>query len=915
MQGPRGKFAGAFLAVSIALMLTMVPSHVHGESLPDDFLGEAGEDGVEWLVIELNLGRHKLSEAIAVVWHPETAQILLPLGEFSELIEFPITVDLDDLQANGWFLRANQSVEVDFQIGAAQINGRAFPVTSDDWQAEPDDIYVSTKLLEEWFPLRFGVDLRNLRLVIDPLEPLPLQRRLEREARLARMKPTMIQEGPRYELVDVPYRFASVPVHDVRLEAALPPDRAYRQGMAGRRLIGQGNRYDLRGAGDLFWMTGRWHLAGSDINPLSMARMRLERKSPQAELLGPLGLTDISVGDIQSPASGVVARGHAARGVSLSSFPITRPEQFDRTTLQGELESGWEVELYRNGEFVGVAAANEAGTFSFDELPLVFGWNEVRLVYFGPYGEEREEFHHYLIGPGMIRPGEGHGRVVVQQQDLGLLPWSGHSAPTQRSGQPRATAHYEHGLTQRLSTGARLVTVPMWDGEQRYYGTLGLRTVWNRLYLAADGLADIGRGWGTQGHLHTRLGEVNLVAEHVELFKDFRSEEVGHGPAALRGRSRLRINGQVPGIRIPYGLTLEHRRFRETSSDTRLTGRHSLRILRLNLSHQQDLNWSGDELRSLTGTSTARMRWRRVSPRVEASYDYWPDPTLRYLAGVVDHYLARNLTSHFGVYNHFAAREGVTLRAGLSGRRPEAGWGFHVGWGPVAGASAGVSLTMGVGKNPHTGAWETTSDTLTNGGSVQPRVFWDHTGSGTFEDGDEPIEGATFRVNNVRRRSTPGAPAATTRDGAVYLDKLHAAQFTDVSVDPPSLEDPYALPASPGLSVVPRPGTVAHLDFPIILTGEVDGTAYLDRGDGPAIFPGACIALTPHGADEPLHTTTAAYDGFYYFPLVVPGDYHVSFCPNARSFAASALIAITVGPGGDVVDDVDIVALGRKARP
>jgi hypothetical protein len=53
--------------------------------------------------------------------------------------------------------------------------------------------------------------------------------------------------------------------------------------------------------------------------------------------------------------------------------------------------------------------------------------------------------------------------------------------------------------------------------------------------------------------------------------------------------------------------------------------------------------------------------------------------------------------------------------------------------------------------------------------------------------------------------------------------------LVDLSVDVRTLEDPSWILAKEGVRIIPRPGKIISVDFPVMLTAEIDGSVYLKR--------------------------------------------------------------------------------------
>jgi len=94
-----------------------------------------------------------------------------------------------------------------------------------------------------------------------------------------------------------------------------------------------------------------------------------------------------------------------------------RPTEFDRITLDGDLPIGWEVELYRNEVLLDFRVDQISGRYSFQNVPLLFGNNILRLAFYGPQGQVREELKQIRVGPEQIKPGEHRYRFAFNQQD------------------------------------------------------------------------------------------------------------------------------------------------------------------------------------------------------------------------------------------------------------------------------------------------------------------------------------------------------------------------------------------------------------------------------------------------------------------------------------------------------------------
>ena len=131
----------------------------------------------------------------------------------------------------------------------------------------------------------------------------------------------------------------------------------------------------------------------------------------------------------------------------------------------------------------------------------------------------------------------------------------------------------------------------------------------------------------------------------------------------------------------------------------------------------------------------------------------------------------------------------------------------------------------------------------------------------------------------------------------------------DVTIPPQGLEDPYWLPKSDGFTVKARPGKAALVEFPVIVTGEIDGMVYVRQG-GSALEV-ADVAMELIDADGNLVAETrSAFDGFFLFEGVPYGEYSVRMSElSAQAVGMNAAL----GRRAFVTDENDIVRLGTIA--
>lgn len=692
-----------------------------------------------------------------------------------------------------------------------------------------------------------------------------MQLRRERESAYARLAAragaAAAPDLPRHR---VPYRPWAPPFADIGIETG------FRRSSSGVTELEA--RHSLRAAGDIGYLAGNAFVAGTRREPLSTLRLRLGREDPEGGLLGPLDASYFAFGDIVTPDLPLLARARPERGAVISSFPLYRAGEFDRTTLIGDLPQGWDVELYRRDVLLDFRRAGEDARFAFEDVPLLHGVNELRLVFHGPQGQRREESRLVVVGQGAVPPGEHRYRVAVSQRDTSLFGGDAGPGRQHLQGAGRVSAEYETGLAEGLSLATRMVSLPLDDGRQTF-GMAGLRGSLGRVYGAGDiVLADSG-DWAVQGGVQTALAGVNLSAEQVFFAETFRSERENTGGSPVRSRSTVRISGAVsPGPLPPVGYSLgaEHERRESGHQRTSLTNRLSARVGGISMANRVRVRLAGGSgsATAASGDGTFIATGRLGFARLRGGLDYslHPDAEIHAVSGALDLRIAADLLLRTGLSHSLGSDRRTSASIGLSRNVGPAAVGAAARYSDDGAYQATVSLSFSLGVEPRSGRWTAAPRHRTNQGAVSARVFLDRNGSGVLDDGDELLEGVEVLAGHMR--------ATTGADGVAFLTGLSSYRPAAVRIDPASLPDPFMVPGRDGVEVVARSAAVAMINLPVVITGEIDGTVFVTDASGRREAVGVELELLD-AAGVVRQRTRSAFDGFYLFDQVRPGTYEV----------------------------------------
>ena len=848
----------------------------------------------------MRLNRYQLTDGILGYLH--RGGVLLPLGQTMEVLDFPIFVEPAAGQAEGWFLSENRTFALDLARGEAVIEGRRISVPKGLAEVHVDDIYVDTTLFATWFPLKMEFDLSRLTVTVTSEEPLPIEQRLEREKShgvLGRAPPA----PPVYPRVEIPRKAIDMPFLDVS-SAASYDDKT-----------GADIDYSALVTGDLLYMDANLFVSGNKDDTPRDVRFTLGRKDPDSQLLGPVKASEFAMGDIYTPQLPLVSRQTRGRGATVSNFPLFRPTEFDRTTLRGELPLGWEVELYRNEVLLDFRRSRSDGLYEFENVPLVFGSNVLRLVFYGPQGQRREEVQRYMIGTELTRPGKQYWRFAMNQQNEDLIPLGTGSSGggNDADGIWRFFGEYEHGLTQNLSLASSVASIGLSsDGRRHNYGSIGLRSAVLGSFLRLDATGDTESGAAFQGSVQTDLYGVNILLDHARLV-DFVSERYDNANDPVESETNLRLDTVIPSTvlpRLPFSVsgTIEQRQSGRYSVD--LSNRASVFVAGVSASNALEARIDGggdtEDQNDLRGSFLLNSRLERLILRGELDYDVHPDAALTNITLTGDYGFEPDVTLRGSVNRQLDGDQLTTASAGAFRTFDNFALGASGSYADDNSFTVGMSLSFGVGREPRTGSWAMRPRGIAADGAASARVFLDRNNDKHFNKGDKPLKGIGFE----RHRGT-----VTGENGVAFLTGLSSYQPSDIAIDTRTLEDPYWVPERPGVKVVPRPGKTVVVDFPVVPTGEIDGTVLLQRGGAATEVANVQLQLLDESGTV-VRSIKTEFDGFYLFDRVTPGHYRVRVAPEQEKrlrLETPPPIDVAINTDGNVVSNLDLV-LERKGE-
>ncbi len=809
----------------------------------------------ELLLFEVRLQGATLSDTFP--GYPVKDGVLVPLGELCRMLDLAITTDPLTGKASGFFISEKRTFLLDAASNTVSIEGRVQPLDRAKIEIHPDDIYVDTRLIAAWLPLDLKVDKLGARITLTPREPLPNQvqaNRLRGRVAFGGIR----ADSRHYTQVEDPYRWAEVPMADETLRISSNPPA----GDAGRSTLVQSTTY---ATADFLKLSTSVYAYGDSRGNRSLLAT-LGRRNPEGGMLGFLDATEFEFGEVFDPGLATVTQATSGTGLFVTNFPLNSDIFGDKKTLRGNLPPGWQVELYQNGAIIGFQASRTDGLYEFRDIPLIHGWNDFRLVFYGPEGQRREETQHLDNSQPLVP--KGGFRYRLQGEELhGNLGNRGYLLG-------------QYGLTDRLSAFAAAATVDLIStGQTRHYGQAGLQGRWN--FLSAQATLSRASEGGTAEELAigTRLSDsLSLTLKHSELQDAFISDVFLPNFGLIKNRTDLDLSGVAPSLAHPWlslGATLRR--------DELVNGGNTLLVsprvgasyggwfFMNTLNYQRTSLPTGDTSSSFGSFLLSRF-FGTYALRGESSYSITPVKHLQNLAVYLDTTKLRPWAIQVGVLRVMDSGEtkllaNATKSAGRLGVGLEGSWSNRSGW------TAAITLRVGLSREPRQGRWDSDAMGVASYGAISTQAFLDQNGNGRLDPGEKPLPGVSTFVNGVAR------PEGSNADGILYQHSIPADIRAKVLVNPSSLPDPMMQPGGEGFTFIPRAGHTTLIGLPIIQTGDVNGTLYLKSSGATRPLPGVTVELVD-GEGQVAASARSAYDGYYELQNFRPGSYRLRIKPE-----------------------------------
>jgi hypothetical protein len=767
-------------------------------------------------------------------------------------------------------------------------------------------LHLTPQALAQVVPVELAVDTVRQLLEIRATGPLPLDLLQSRELALARLGTRGATQPPPLE--PFPYGPFGRPAGDARANLTHNTTSDGDTNLSYSGLV----------VSEVGYLTGLMSFSGRD-DELRDARLRLGRESAGGDAFGLPGLVSGFAGDVSGDSVPLVGS-QIGRGVALSSMPLTRPDSFDQTTLEGDAPPDWEVELYRGNDLLAFGRVGPDGRWVFPDVPLLFGENVLRVVVYGPEGQVREERRELPISASLAPPGQLYWSAFAGQRNRSLLE------PLLPERDQPAQGVYalaaDIGLNTNLGVGLFATRAPeSFERDADVADTRGARLQLSRaqLYLELDAARQQGGGQALGVSGSTGLGRLSLAGRYAQ-YDGFRSQRATRSARGLDREGRLIANlpVQVLGRNIALGASLERYDFENGSEEMlyRLLARFALNGVYL--THEVERRaWD-----YASGQNTARTDWisglstsvgqLRLALQARVDLD---DTERSQLQARGNWRLDPQTTANFGISANRSA-DGDQVWSQSAGVSRDFG-GFRANVGATRGADGnwffglGINTSFGMDRD---GRLSFSGSSLAERGAADVFVFHDRDFDGRYDPvQDELLPEAGIVLNDSQRTI-----ALTGGDGRAFVAGLDTRAPAQLGVDPTSVPDPFLIPAD-DRRFMPRAGQPFVAEIALVDSGEISGRLTVERNGQDIALSAVMLELVrlyePHAATDDgvylrvIKVQRTRQDGEFFFDLVPPGQYLVRIREGQQIRGAPiepAEMLAVVTPDALYVEDLEL---------
>lgn len=296
--------------------------------------------------------QHGMILSESVVAYSLEGKWYLSVEEIFELLSLKIDISTNVSTAKGFILSEDNEFHIDFKNCQYELNKKEYKYPCEFTQIVDSELFVDSHLIEKWIDGEFTVKPFKSEMILHSKLTYPIELKTLRSKTTPAARPKGKKEYKNLKIFKPEYFGGSI----LEQQFAFLNNRGERASSLDSKLMLQ-----LGGFESKFTQVKKENAETNSVE--------LVRKSSQPMLLG---LHEIKLLDISSPSIKFISSAEKIEGFSFSSYDHHAGASFSTQALEGDLKSGWEVELYYLGVLTERFQSNGSGRYIFKDVPVQY---------------------------------------------------------------------------------------------------------------------------------------------------------------------------------------------------------------------------------------------------------------------------------------------------------------------------------------------------------------------------------------------------------------------------------------------------------------------------------------------------------------------------------------------------------------
>lgn len=800
------------------------------------------------LILEVKYKDSILSQGILA--ENKNGKILYPIRSIAGILHTELKKEGQGIYSGKTY--GNEKVKFDFNRGEIQRGKEVFLFSKDEFLNKDGEDYISSKVFKNIYGSDLKLNYSEMQVELQTDKSFPVIEEIERSNRRV-FSQNRNRFNPDYPEIDQSYSMYRDPIVDFQTN----------YGWNSNEDDNPDYDYSIRARGELLKSGVSLYAKGNEDESPDRIELTAERVNPKKE--SPFDPTRVAVGDIRHDGFSVFGSTGTEKGIRIESKNLNRTADFDSTDFRGNLASGWDIELYRGNILIGKQNSNETGQFEFDDVPLFFGENKFKLVYYGPFGEKREEEKVIRIDSSLEKPGELSYDFSISKKSEDTISFKDELNPKDY-GSPRISANFSTGLGNKfgLQGGFRSEEI---DEKRHNYLSMGFRGSLSGVLMSNDFAVDSAGGQALNFSAQTRVKDINVRVKET-LYNDFEKDS---NSDRVKSNSELSLAGVFfESSKFPISWSMdESYTSREDSFSNSFRLRQGLSIDRFSL--YNSTAWNNNSFSTNNDVSGNLDFYKKIDKgeiTISSSYDVLPKTRIKQISVSGDREIGSKSNFGIGVSQDFeAGKTGFNASLGYDNGKIKMSPSLSID--TEGDFKIFTSVGVSAGKDPHTEKYDMDSSARSHYGEVSALVYNDENNNGKKDTGEKPL-------SDIRLESTgTGLYAETDENGIAVLKGLSPNRKQNIHINEDYIEDPFLISSKEGVGFHPRSGRIEKVEFPLFSSGEISGTVFSFNENGEKNIL-AYEKINVVSKDGKINKEIySEFDGYYSLDRLPPGEYQL----------------------------------------